>query len=129
MSDVQLSDIQNRVLSKGLKFVMMPKSIDFVETITNTEKSMSTAPLIIKQAAISEVSTFMQKWKKRKQDNMTKDERQALRDLKNMDNIIIVPADKGGKTVIMNRNDYINKIEEKLDDSKTFEKVRDPTTK
>jgi hypothetical protein len=42
-----------------------------------------------------------------------------LRDLKNMENIIIMPADKGGKTVVMNRNDYINKIEEKLNDSKT----------
>lgn len=129
MSDIQLSEIQKQVLSKGLKFVPMPRSIDVVETITNTEKSMSSAPVNIKQAAISEISTFILKWKKRKQDNMTKDERQALRNLKNMENIIIVPADKGGKIVIMNRNEYINKIEEKLNDSKTYEKVQDPTNK
>jgi hypothetical protein len=80
MSDVQLSEIQKQVLEKGLKFVLMPKSIDIVETITNTEKSMSSVPSNIKQAAISEVSTFILKWRKRKQDNMTKDEREALRD-------------------------------------------------
>jgi hypothetical protein len=72
----------------------------FPLAITNTEKSFSSTPINIKQIAISEISTFMLKWKRRKNDNMTKEERQALRELKNMEIIIIAGADKGGKIVI-----------------------------
>jgi hypothetical protein len=127
MSDIQLSNTQRQILEKGLKFVITPKSIDVIGTITNTEKSMSLAPSSMKQAAVSEISTFILKWNKRKQDNITKDQRQALKELKNMETIIIVPADKGGKTVIMNRKDYIQKIEDKLNDTNTYEVVKNPT--
>ncbi|CAF1469206.1 unnamed protein product [Rotaria sordida] len=40
-----------------------------------------------------------------------------------------VSADKGGITVIMNKNNYIEKIEEKLNDNKLYKKVKDPTNK
>ena len=42
--------------------------------------------------------------------NISKEEEKALKDLKNDDSIVILPADKGKKTVVMNRKDYTEKI-------------------
>lgn len=43
-----------------------------------------------------------------------------------MKDIVIVQANKGGTTVAMNKNEYITKIEEKLNDNNIYEEVKDP---
>ncbi|CAF1498605.1 unnamed protein product, partial [Rotaria sordida] len=86
-------------------------------------------PTIVKRAAIAEISTFALKWKKPLNNNITKEEKQLLNEIKSNNNIIVVSADKGGKTVIMNRNVYIEKIKEKLNDNKLYKIVTDPTNK
>ena len=50
--------------------------------------------------------------------------------LKENEAIVIVPADKGKCTVIMDREDYIQKMETKLQDTNTYKEIfEDPTTK
>jgi hypothetical protein len=130
MSKIQLNQQQMQVLSKGLKFVPTPNSINAINNIVNCEKSLFSVPVIIKNAAISEISTFIQKWKKPKKFNMTKEEMKLLNEIKSIDDIVIVQADKGGKIVIMDKLDYITKIEEKLSDKNVYQQVKtDPTTK
>ena len=129
ISKIKLNEQQLKVLSKGLKFVPTPTNINTVATITNCEKYLYSTPKLIKNAAISEISTFIQKWRKPKKLNMNKDEIKILEEIKSIENIVIVQADKGGKIVIMDRIDYINKIEEKLNDFNIYEQVKkDPTT-
>lgn len=53
-------------------------------------------------------------------NNITKDERKALTELKNNDSIIIKEADKGGATVIMDKTFYQTKIQELLSDSENY---------
>jgi HKD family nuclease len=43
-----------------------------------------------------------------------------------MESIIIVQADKSGKTVVMNNQEYREKIEEKLNGTTMHEEVKDP---
>ena len=43
--------------------------------------------------------------------NLTKDERQALKRLKTDENIVILPADKGRVTVVMDKTDYYDKMD------------------
>ena len=51
-----------------------------------------------------------------------------MRDLKKDESITIVPADKGKCLVIMDRCEYINKMEEKLKEVTTYKRLeRDPT--
>ena len=132
-SDVQLTKSQLEVLSKGLKFAVKPKSLNIIDIMTNAESSICTEPSIpklTKQLAVSEISTFIKQWKKPKNknnNNIRHDEQKALRELKTMENIIIVQADKGRKIVLMNKNEYIKKIEEKLNDKTIYEEVKDPT--
>jgi len=49
--------------------------------------------------------------------------------LKNNDNIILIKADKGNITVALDRNNYINKINEMLSDNNTYMKVKKDSTK
>ena len=51
-----------------------------------------------------------------------------MKDIKNINNISIIAADKGDKVIIMNKDKYIQKIEEKLNDTNIYEKVEDPIT-
>lgn len=67
---------------------------------------------------------------KRPQQNLTKEEFVALNCLKNDKNIIILPADKGDKIVIMNIIDYINEAARQLSDDSVYELLnKDPTRK
>ncbi len=53
--------------------------------------------------------------------DLTKQERQALKDLKNDDDIIILPTDKGRMTVVMDYSDYTNKAKELINDTNTYQ--------
>ena len=58
-------------------------------------------------------------------NNLTKDEQQALKRLKNDNNIVIVP---GRVTVVMDKTDYSDKTDALVNDKQTYEELkRDPT--
>ena len=53
---------------------------------------------------------------------------QALKRLKNDDNIVILPADKGRVTLVMDKTDYFDKMDALVSDKQTYEELkRDPT--
>jgi hypothetical protein len=110
-----------------LKFVPTPKSINIVEIIANTETFLRNVTIPVKQATVAEITKFTNKWKKPKTNNMNKEENIALKEIKAMHDIIIVQADKGGKIVVLDKEEYITKIEEKLNDKNLYEQVKDPT--
>ena len=61
-------------------------------------------------------------------DNLTKAERQALKNLRKNTNIVIKPADKGSSVVIMSTANYIAEGERQLSDTKTYKLLdHDPT--
>lgn len=62
--------------------------------------------------------------------NLNNAERAALRELKTDESIVILPADKGRATVVLNKEDYTQKILEILGDPSHFvELTRNPTPK
>jgi hypothetical protein len=58
--------------------------------------------------------------------NLTRDEFTSLRELKNNANIIIKPADKGGATVIMNREAYVAEAYRQLNNRKYYALLDEP---
>ena len=61
-------------------------------------------------------------------NNLTKDEKQALKRLKNDENIVILPADKGRVSVVMDKKDHHDKMNELVNDKQTYQELkRDPT--
>ena len=64
---------------------------------------------------------------KKPKSSLGKEQREALKKLREDDSIVILPADKGNATVVMNKNDYARKMEEILND---YEEVKtNPTPK
>ena len=128
MSTVRLGQNHLNLLAKGLKFVPTPRNINTVTHIVNCESALSSTPPTIKKAAIAEVTTFIEKWKKPRRTNMSAYENQLINEIKSMEEIVITQADKGGMIVILDKIDYISKIEEKLNDKNTYELIKsDPT--
>ena len=62
--------------------------------------------------------------------NLTNEEKKAMKELRKDENIVILPADKGKCIVVMDRTEYIRKMEEKLKDETTYKQIyEDPTYK
>ncbi len=62
--------------------------------------------------------------------NLSKEEWKAMKDLKKDESIMVLPADKGKCLVVMDRAEYIEKMEAKLSDESTYKKLEeDPTEK
>ena len=55
-------------------------------------------------------------------DNLSPEERVALKTLKERETIVIQQADKGGKIVVMNREDYVQACQDMLDDTNFYKK-------
>ena len=65
---------------------------------------------------------------KMSKSNVNRNEWGAIKNLAKDEDIIILPADKGRSTVILNKRYYQQKMSAFLDDDKTYEKlVSDPT--
>nr|VZI40223.1 unnamed protein product [Spirometra erinaceieuropaei] len=88
--------------------------ISAVESVINqTEAAEETKNLIRHQ-----VTSLLMTHKPR--ETLTKVERHALRELKADKNIVIVPADKGRSTVVLDRTDYLQKAKNLLEDRQFY---------
>jgi len=58
-------------------------------------------------------------------DNLTATERQARRQLKQRQDIIIKPADKGSGTVVMDKTWYIDECNRQLTDTKFYQRLNE----
>ncbi|XP_072050257.1 uncharacterized protein [Amphiura filiformis] len=62
--------------------------------------------------------------------NVSNDERKAINVPKKEDSIVILPADKGKATVVLDKQEYNEKVDKMLSDTKTYEQLSaDPTPK
>ncbi|KAM4034466.1 uncharacterized protein ACNLHF_021098 [Anomaloglossus baeobatrachus] len=56
-------------------------------------------------------------------NNMSQEERNALKSLMDDPSLIIKPADKGGSVVIMDKKDYVQEIKSQLSNTAVYEKL------
>ena len=81
---------------------------------------------------LASVTTAINIWRPLPRNNITREEDKALRDLAKDKSVTILPADKGRAVVVMNTNDYTDKINNLLNDDKTYRKIigkrRNPTS-
>ena len=67
-------------------------------------------------------STLKQANPPRKQ-NITREEKQAMNNLKANDSIVIIKADKGNCTVVMDKSRYNGQVHEMLGDKNTYKPI------
>ena len=130
ISSRPLDKTETRVLSYGLKHSVTPKRIpteaivSSVEAVLSRQRDLSEPT---KDNIRSRIASTIQSASLH-DSNLTKDEQQALKRLKNDKDIVILPADKGRVTVVMNKTDYHDKMDALVNDKQTYEELkRDPT--
>ena len=129
VSKKDLTTAETTVLAKGLNFAVAPQKIPVEEYIVETEKACGMLGENEREQLRAEMRGAL-KSTHPPQQNITKAEREALKDLKKDDKITILPADKGRATVVMDAEMYEVKVKEMLGDERTYQKLKtDPTPK
>ena len=141
LSHRKLSKAEVSLLSKGLKFCPTPNTIDksILKEIRNDNRIFDPNPFKSKSkfnppkrdAAIElhlsrlEQNILNSGPIKHKYNNLTREERKALYDLRNDTSIIIKEADKVSVVVIWDKEDYLKEAEEQLSCKEMYEEVTD----
>ena len=124
LSSRQFSKSETEVLSKGMKFAVAPRKVpvlDFCGVEQGLKKVAheykSSVDLV--RSRVTQVLSNV----KPPQSNSTKDETESLQKLQGHDDIIVLSADKGNCTVVMDKSDYDSKLMVLLNDSATYKIV------
>ena len=127
LSKYKLTKPQESVLAKGLNYAPTPDKIPVEDYIVATELACQKLPGNEAMVLRSEMAGVLRSAKPPK-SNISREERKALNDLKKEESVLILPADKGKATVLMDVQDYEDKLTEMLSDEKTYEQLSsDPT--
>ena len=115
-----LSEKEKEVLSKGLNFAP-PMRIPVPEIIIAVEEGLSKINSSDAKLSRNSIIGVLNKAIVPR-SNITPEEIKAMKDLQKDDSIIILPADKGKATVILDKVDYDRKTTTTLSDIKTYKK-------
>ena len=130
ISSRPLDKTETQVLSYGLKHSVTPKRIPTEAIVSSVEAVLSRQRELSESAKDnirSRIASTIQS-ASLPDSNLTKDERQALKRLETDENIVILPADKGRVTVVMDKTDYYDKMDALVNDKQTYQVLkRDPT--
>jgi len=121
-----LSNAEERVLNLGLNFTPVPRKIPYMDIAAAVEgvaRKMNHEEASELRGSVCSIL----KRARLPHPNLTKEERKALKDLKQENGITILPADKGNATVVLDAEAYEQKVRNLLEDT-IYEKVKkDPT--
>jgi predicted GIY-YIG superfamily endonuclease len=127
LTDVELSVSAISVLNKGFNFAVAPRTIPVEKIIIGIETAISHFPKPMSEEIRQDVSSIIRKQKPPNQ-NLPYNERQALKELRDNPDIVILKSDKGNSSVIMKSKEYKEKMLKLLSDP-IYEKLnRNPTT-
>ena len=113
MSSRHLTHIETDLLAKGLNFSITSKTLPYKDIIATVEDAVKGLEKEEADTIRTKVSLTLQNSKSSK-DNLSKNERKTLKELQSDTSIVILPADKGRSTVILNRKDYLEKCMDNL---------------
>ena len=123
LSSKLLTHTQTAVLEKGFNFALSPKSLPMVDIICGVIEGLRKVnDAAAVSTARSKVAGVLKTARTPKR-NIDKEKEQALKELKEDKDIVIIKADKGNCIVIMDRPDYDQKINALLNDNDIYSKL------
>ena len=122
ISSYTLSSAEERILCRGWEFCVENKLNNFIDFKTDIELNVKKLQPLCHSNAFTDIcfnirnysETLMKSIKKKNIRNISDDEFNALKSLKNNQNIVICRADKGNCIVVLNKDDYNKKAEDIL---------------
>ena len=130
LSSHVLTTEQTSLLELGLDFAIPPRSLPIEEIITRTEMWANTLPDDRRGLALATCRIVHQTLDSSPPpgSNLSKVHARALSSLRKVTNIKILPADKGNAVVLVDTDDYDQKIQQHLNDTTTYTTLTtDPT--
>ena len=128
MSSRQLTHIETNLLAKDLNFSITSQTLPNKDIIATIEETVIDLEKGNADTICAKVNFRLQNPKPPK-DNLSKDERKALKELQSDTSIVILAADKGRSTVILNHEDYLEKCMDHMNNGPYQLLKKDPTTK
>ena len=128
ISKIPLTLAQDKLLSHGPNFVIVPKEPPTSEYIVVIEKACLKLPTRKAEELRGEIKAILKK-KINYNPNITKEEHRAIKELRNDNTRMLLTADKGVSMVVMDREDYNTKSEELLQSSTYTILTTDPTNR
>ena len=121
-SSKQLTNAHKSILQQGLAFAPTPISAPTVDLIVAVETGAGIIGGESEEASIMRAmaARVISNQRKPPASNISRDKRAALQDLRDDKSITILPADKGRATVILDKSNYIQKIDELLSNTNTY---------
>ena len=114
------------MLSLGLNFTVTPKQIPIYDLISGVEQGLSRAKVPHNTGIRTTVHQILHTAQRKPTSSLTSKETKALKDLRMDNSIVILPADKGNATVILDKAAYTKKMEEILHDGSYVAIKKDP---
>ena len=109
-----------------MNYCLTPTSLPTNEIVANVEQAIKALPKEQADTIRAKVSLTLQN-AKIPEDNLSKQERISLTKLQKDKSVMILPADKGRTTVILDKSDYVKKCYEHIDNGPYKRLKRDPT--
>ena len=134
----KLNDVEKLLLAKGLNFALPSKILNRADCFLPFEmvyrdiKTMDAPSSVfgyIKKALKEYAYSSFKRYNFLKELNLSRGECKVLNNLSSLRNIIIQKSDKGKSVVLMNRDDYISRMETLISDSSKFQKLSVPENK
>ena len=129
LSDHQLTPAETRVLRYGFNFAPAPKAIPVPKIVASIESGIRDLPESNKESIRATVKNILKYSKPPTTCNLSRQQKLALKNLREDDSITIIPADKGKVIVVMDNDDYTSKISDLLSDKETYLKITDTRRK
>ena len=131
LSKTPLTNAEERLLAHGPNFAVVPREPPILEYITAIERSCTQ----LQQGKVEElrgkIKAILKKisTSRSNRSNITKEEHQAIRKLKKDENRMVLTADKGVSLVVLDKEEYIQKAKQLLQQPNYKTLTADPTTK
>ena len=126
LSSRDLNPNETSVLSKGLNFSVVPKSVKVLDFVAGIESAVSQLSEEEGDRFRCEAIILLNKIPAPK-PNLTKEEIKAVSILGKDDSVKILPADKGNATVVLDSVPYKDKLSDTLKAGKYTQLNKDPT--
>ena len=130
-----LNDTETLLLGRGRTFSVPPNHLDAVDIRTSFEMFFRhISPLLsngtyrIKHRLRELCNRYIYSYKPRQVTNISREECNAFHKLLKNKGIVICRSDKGNGVVLLDRTDYINKLQDILNDSTKFQELPDDPT-
>ena len=129
LSKHKLTEPERSVLEKGLNFAEAPKSIPRAQLIAGVESALQKITDQNKAERTRAIVAGLIRKAKPPKQNLTKEEHEAIRSIRNNKEIIVLQADKGNATVILDASDYERKAKDLLNNLPFKQVKKNPTAR